>query len=254
MKALLLDVGNSRIKWGIGEDGEVHRTGQITHERIRERGLGALTTRLPHDVDAVIASNVAGPSFATRLAGVVGAHLGRELHFAKSGRAACGVTNAYTHPRRMGVDRWVAMVGAWTELGQACLVVDAGTAVTIDAIDDDGRHLGGQILPGTALMAVSLAVDTSELPKVPPLKAADFAGLDMFAHSTRRAIQSGVLGAVVGAIERASGALATASTDAVLVLTGGDAPRLLPALDPGVIHRPNLVLQGLLRLLEAGQS
>jgi type III pantothenate kinase len=253
MKALLLDVGNTRLKWGIADDGEIHRTGNITRQKIQESGLGVLTTRLPRSVDTAIASNVAGTTLATRLAGLVGAHCNRDLHFAKTLRSAHGVTNSYKQPRRMGVDRWVAMIGAWSELRSACLVVDAGTAVTIDAIDASGNHLGGQILPGVAMMADALTNKTSDIPNVRPAAKKDYSDLAMFATNTRDAVGSGSLGAVTGAVERAIGVLRAHARRAPIVLTGGDASRILSALDGAPLHRPNLVLQGLMQLLEADQ-
>jgi len=250
VKALLLDVGNTRVKWGIAEDGEVHRTGSVTQEKIRENGLAVLITRLPRAVDTAYASNVAGPTFATRLAGVVGAHCGCDLHFAKTERSAFGISNSYKQPRRMGVDRWLAMIGAWTELQSACLVVDAGTAVTIDALDNDGCHLGGQILPGVILMAGALAQHTSAIPSTKPAVAGTYEGIAMFGQNTRAAVGSGAFGAVTGAIERAIRTLRSNAYDASLVLTGGDASRILTALDNSPLHRPNLVLHGLLQMLE----
>lgn len=250
MTALLLDVGNTRLKWGIAEDGEIHRTGSITQEKIRENGIGVLTSRLPRKIDAALVSNVAGTTFGTRLAGVIGAHCGCELRFAKSARNAHGVSNSYKNPRRLGVDRWVAMIGAWAELQSACLIVDAGTAVTIDAIDDDGCHLGGQILPGVVLMAKSLTEHTSDLPPTKPGAAGAYAGLDMFGRNTRTAIGSGALMAVTGAVERAIRTLRSNAYDASLVLTGGDASRILTALEDSPLHRPHLVLHGLMQMLE----
>ncbi|MDH3534016.1 MAG: type III pantothenate kinase, partial [Gammaproteobacteria bacterium] len=135
MKALLIDVGNTRLKWGVLDKNAIRRTGHIAQSAIQEQGLAALTSRLPRDVDTVIASNVAGSSFGTRLSGVVGMHCGCDIHFVRSARQACGVTNSYRQPRHMGVDRWVAMIGAWAELESACVIVDAGTAVTIDVLD-----------------------------------------------------------------------------------------------------------------------
>ena len=249
MKALLLDVGNSYMKWGVADAGIINRTGQIAQQKIREQGLGVLTSRLPRRVDAVMASNVAGPSFATRLAGVIGAHCGCDIRFAKTGRAAYGVTNRYTQPRRMGVDRWVAMIGAWAEIGKPCMVVDAGTAVTIDAISADGQHLGGQIFPGVQLMARALASDTSDIPTVTTKKSAVFDGMDMFAVNTRDAVNSGALSAVVGGIERSFATFKSNTRRPTLVLTGGDASRILKALGVKALHRPNLVLQGLLHML-----
>lgn len=252
MKVLLLDVGNTRVKWGIGEDHEIHHTGHIAQERIREQGLGVLTTRLPRTVDAVIAGNVAGQTFGTRLAGVIGAHTGCDLKFVTTTRSAAGVTNGYTQPRRLGVDRWLALIGAWTEVKGACLVVDAGTAVTIDALDGQGAHLGGQILPGTQLMAVALASNTAEIPPTAQGKAEKFEGLEVFAKNTRAAVQSGSLAAVSGAVLRALQSLRAVERKAALVLTGGDAPRILAALRETPRHRPHLVLHGLLELFEAG--
>ena len=254
MKVLLLDVGNTRVKWGLGEDREIHHTGHIGQDRIREQGLGVLTTRLPRKVDAVMAGNVAGQTFGTRLAGVIGAHTGCDLKFVTTTRAAAGVTNGYTQPRRLGVDRWLALIGAWRELGRACLVVDAGTAVTIDALDRKGVHLGGQILPGTQLMAASLATNTAEIPPTPQVKSAKFEGLELFAKNTRTAVQSGSLAAVSGAVERALRSLRAAERRAVLVLTGGDAPRILATLEESPLHRPHLVLNGLLELFETGSG
>ena len=253
MKALLLDAGNTRLKWGLAENGEVHRTGSITQENIRTKGLAALTTRLPTRIDAALASNVAGPTFATRLAGVVGAHCGCELRFAQTERAAFGVSNSYKQPRRMGVDRWVAMIGAWAEMRSSCLVVDVGTAVTIDALDDNGCHLGGQILPGLVLMADALAQQTSDIPATKPAAAGIYDGVSMFANNTRGAVESGALSAVTGAVERAIRTLRSNDCDATVVLTGGDASRILAALDEPSLHRPNLVLQGLMQILEHRQ-
>ena len=251
MKALLFDVGNTRLKWGVADDAEIHRTGSITHQKIRETGLSALTTRLPKAVDAAIASNVAGPTFATRLAGLVGAHCGCDLQFAKTGRNAFGVSNSYKQPRRMGVDRWVAMIGAWTELQSACLIVDAGTAVTIDALDENGLHLGGQILPGIFMMADALASQTSDIPSIRPAVAEAYEGIAMFAANTRGAVGSGAIGAVTGAVERAIKTLRSNAYDATVVLTGGDASRILSALEESPVHRPNLVMQGLVQILES---
>lgn len=250
MKALLLDIGNSRIKWGLLDDGSIHRTGHIAHDRIQDKGLAALTSKLPRRVDTVLASNVAGTSFATRLSGVIGMHCHGNVRFARSEKEACGVTNSYRQPRRLGVDRWVAMIGAWAEVGSACLVVDAGTAVTIDALDTNGEHLGGQIIPGVSLMAGSLAARTSDIPNIQRRAAGQHSGTHMFASTTAGAVGQGALNAVTGAVERAARAARRDYGDATIILTGGDASRILKSLDDEAIHRPHLVLEGLAQLLE----
>ena len=249
MKALLLDVGNTRLKWGVLEDDRIRRTGHIAMRKIREEGLGVLTSRLPRSVEAVHVSNVAGATFATRLSGVIGMHCSCDVHFAKSVREACGVRSGYRHPRRLGVDRWVAMIGAWAELESACVVVDAGTAVTIDAIDDEGQHLGGQIFPGVRLMFEALTASTSDIPAV-GRQATASSGLDMFGDTTGKAVQNGAWNAVTGAIDRAITTLRSNAYDPAVVLTGGDASRMLTALGTEPLHRPHLVLQGLARMLQ----
>jgi len=250
MKALLLDVGNSRIKWGLLDAGTLRRTGSISRQRLREDGLQVLTTRLPRGVDTVFASNVGGANLATRLSGVVSAHCGCEVHFARTAKTGSGLTCGYSQPRRMGVDRWVAMVGAWRELGAACLVVDAGTAVTIDAIDGEGRHLGGQIIPGVATMASSLSGATSDIPPVATGRTIAAPDASMFASSTAAAVREGALNAIAGAVDRAFRTLQSIAYDPVIVLTGGDASRILNALCETPLHRPHLVLQGLATMLE----
>ena len=249
MNALLLDIGNTRIKWGVLKDGSINRTGHIAQSKVQEQGIAVLTSKLPRSVDVAFASNVAGATFATRLSGVVGMHCNCDVHFAKTERQACGVRNGYRQPRRMGVDRWVAMIGAWSEFESACVVVDAGTAVTIDVLDDDGQHLGGQIIPGFVLMSDALTVQTSDIPslgrRIPPAAS----GLEIFGSSTAKAVQQGCWSAAVGAVERAITTLRSNAYEPRLVLTGGDASRMLTALGTESLHRPNLVLQGLARLL-----
>ena len=250
MKTLLMDVGNSRIKWGVLEQGEIRRTGHIAQGRIRERGLQALTTRIPRGVDQVFVSNVAGNTFGTRLSGVIGMHCNCQVRFAHAERSGWGVTNGYRQPRRMGVDRWVALVGAWDEFRSASLVVDAGTAVTLDAIDQNGTHLGGQIIAGVEMMMRALSTSTSEIPAVRPASGKGGAGLDMFAASTADAVREGARNAIAGAVDRAFRGLQSGACDPVLVLTGGDASRILGALGGTPVHRPHLVLQGLATMLD----
>ena len=250
MTALLLDVGNSRVKWGVFDDNAIRRTGHISQARIQEQGLQTITSKLPRRVDAVFASNVAGASFATRLAGVVGMHCNCDVRFARSERRGWGVSNSYRQPRRLGVDRWVAMVGAWSEFASPCLVVDAGTALTLDAIDENGNHLGGQIIPGVETMLESLSTATSDLPHVKGAARQKGADLSMFGRNTAAAIREGAQNAVAGAVDRAIHALQSNAYELTIVLTGGSASRILDALAEPPLHRPNLVLQGLAHMLE----
>jgi type III pantothenate kinase len=254
LRALLFDAGNTRLKWGLLAQGRIGKTGSITHEKLQDAGFGTLTTNLPRDVDRVLVSNVAGQTFATRLSGVIGMHCSCDLHFARAEREAYGVTNSYRRPRRIGVDRWVAMIGARAEFRSALCVVDAGTAVTIDAMDRDGVHLGGMIVPGLSMMADALHLNTSEIPPSRKSAAASATQMNAFASTTEGAVQNGALTAVSGAVERAVRLMRTAGFRPKVVLTGGDASRILKLLDVNVLHRPNLVLQGLAFMVQSDKT
>jgi type III pantothenate kinase len=177
-------------------------------------------------------------------------HCDCDVHFARAEKSGWGLRNSYTQPRRMGVDRWVAMVGAWAEFHRSCLVVDVGTAVTLDAIDGKGTHLGGQIIPGVVTMAAALTAATSDIPAVRPLPARKGADMKMFARTTAAAVREGALNAVAGAVDRAVRTLRSKGYKPIIVLTGGDASRILGALSANPKHRPHLVLQGLAHMLE----
>ena len=250
-RALLLDVGNTRLKWGILDGGRIARTGSIRHETLEESGFTSLTTRLPRKVDEVLVCNVAGQGFATRLARVIGIHCDTDVHFIRTAKEAFGVTNSYRQPRRLGVDRWAAMIGARAESKVALCVVDAGTAVTIDALDRHGQHLGGQIIPGLHLMAGSLRSETNGIGGLRIRPADPGSGMALFANSTERAVQTGALNVICGGIERAVRIMRAEGLRPRIVLTGGGASRILKQLDGKVIHRPNLVLQGLAFMLQS---
>ncbi len=249
MHALLLDIGNCRIKWGVLEDGVVGHTGDITHVSIAEPGMSGLISQLPRQLDAAFASNVAGTSFAGEIGEAVHSHCGCELQFAESVQQSNGVTNGYQDPTQLGVDRWVAMIGARAEIKTSCVVVDAGTAITIDVLSDDGQHLGGQILPGLKLMSESLSNQTSDVGRVDTIVNSGGQGMDMFANSTDGAVRQGTTNAILGSIERSMRILATAGHEPTLYLTGGDAPQVLRSFSGEYLHRPHLVLQGLAHIL-----
>ena len=243
--ALLFDVGNTRLKWGVLQHDRIIRSGTIGHDKLQQQGFTLLTTHLPANVNSVLVSNVANAEFGTRLAAVIGSHCGTDVHFARSEKEAYGVTNGYRQPGRLGVDRWVAMIGARAETRAAVCIVDAGTAITIDAMDRTGQHQGGQIIPGLRLMIASLGTETSGI-RVPGGTVGDRdSAMGLFADNTGGAVRNGTLSAVCGAIERASKTMRAAGLRPKIVLTGGDASRILTLLDGSVLHRPHLVLQGL---------
>ena len=251
MKAILFDAGNTRLKWGYFSGTRISKSGSLTHEQIHDNGFAAMTNKLPRNVTHAAASNVAGAGFAMKLSSVVGLHYGLDLRIAHCEKRACGVTTSYRQHRRLGVDRWIAMIGAWNEFRSALCIVDAGTAMTIDVVDRSGQHLGGQIVPGIGLMGESLRTRASNIEPVRRKSKDPGDGLGIFGKNTDDAIAYGSLTAACGAIERAAKRLRSAGMRPKIVLTGGDASRILKQLNSNVIHRPHLVLQGLATMLQS---
>lgn len=232
---LCLDAGNSRLKWGLLQDGGWAGQGALTWEAADR--LAALVAGWPRP-ERVLLASVAGSGEEDR---VVRALAGLPLERVHTTRAAAGVVNAYLQPEQLGVDRWCALIGARSLTRQPCLVVTAGTATTIDSLDEEGTFLGGLILPGLEMMHTALARGTARLP------LAEGSHQD-FPRQTVDAIHSGCLEAQLGAIERAFARLPGA---ALCLLSGGAAPLLAPCLGLPLRLVDNLVLEGLRQLVLA---
>lgn len=232
---LCLDAGNTRLKYGLREDAEWRVQGALDYAAFD--GLGQ---QLPAPPTRIVACNVAGELARRRIEGLV-AHLRVPLDWLHSSAVACGVSNGYDKPQQLGADRWAALIGARALHADACVVVVAGTATTIDALDAQGRFLGGLILPGLALMRDALAQNTADLPKAR-------GRYRTLATNTDDAIVSGALHATLGAIERVrtsqEGGLAC-------LLSGGAAVELVPHMKRPYRVVDNLVLEGLARFGEA---
>jgi type III pantothenate kinase len=232
---LLVDAGNTRIKWAIAEPGAApgqwREHGAVTHaeiERLPAAWLG-------HGVTRAIVSNVGGAALREGLAAVLPEV---QVEWFASCAQRAGLRNGYRNPGQLGSDRFAAALGARAlEPGKALIVATCGTATTIDALDANGVFIGGMILPGLALMAGSLARGTAQLPRAAPGAPPPA----LFADNTNDAIVSGCICAQAGAIERAVG---EHGADACLI-SGGAAPYIAPALK--VAHRiaDNIVLIGL---------
>jgi type III pantothenate kinase len=155
------------------------------------------------------------------------------------------VLNGYSDPGLLGVDRWLAVVGAYARVGSACVVADLGTAATVDVVASDGQHQGGYIVPGPRLMVASLLRSTREL--APRHASSGASGTDSgFADNTRDAIERGCRLALAALIDRSvADAGGHSSERPRLLLTGGAAPEVLPHLRSIGEHLPDLVLRGL---------
>jgi len=228
---LCLDAGNTRLKWGLFDG-----TGWLIRDAIDHAQIPRLAEQLPARPERILACNVAGEPVATYIAALA-SDLAVPLEWFRSTAAQCGVRNGYDRPERLGADRWAALIGAHHLHQGAALVVMAGTATTIDCLDAAGRHRGGVILPGLALMKRALARNTANLPDARGVFRA-------LPTNTDDAIESGCLQATLGAIERMR---RHAGDEVLILLSGGDAAALLPHLAPPVRSVENLVLEGLAR-------
>jgi type III pantothenate kinase len=192
----------------------------------------------------VLVSNVAGAAFAAALREWTLARWAIEPEFVATSRAAGGVVNAYAIPSGRGVDRWLAMIGAWRATRGPLLVVSAGTALTIDAVDAGGRHRGGFIVPGMVMMRDALYSRTGGIAAAAAL--ADAAREGIFGVNTAGAVEQGAIVAHAALAERAATELERlAGAPPRRFVTGGDADRLLPWLGASYEPVPDLVLQGL---------
>lgn len=248
---LLVDIGNTRIKWGCLEDEALSQLGQ----EIRPDGAfdvfarSAWATLSPPQ--RVIVSNVAGPAVADALASFVSQEWQITPEFVVPSAQGQGVTNAYPEPQKLGADRWAALIGARSLMGnRACLIVDAGTAITIDILTPQGKHQGGLIVPGIEMMRRVLTQDTALINCDHPLPNIS---QDLLAMDTASAVKAGSLYAALAVIDRVAADVGSAIILGDSLITGGDADTLLPLLSGRFKHEPNLVLKGLALIAQPTQ-
>ena len=163
-------------------------------------------------------------------------HYDVALEFACVSKFAGGVTCGYDKPSRLGVDRWLAMVAAYNKHHQAVLVIDAGSAVTLDVVDQNGFHLGGYILPGTSLMVESLRRGTKNV-KVDVFDTQSLVP----GKNTEDAAVNGILLSLISTIKTL-----TVSYPFQLVLSGGSAPAILKHLNICLLYTSPSPRDGLL--------
>ena len=240
---LLLDIGNTRIKWAWLSTAGLEHTGSVVHAGLDLRAHARTVWGAVATPARIVASNVAGAEVQARLSEVTVALWAREPEFISAQANAFGVVSGYTTPAQLGADRWLALIAARSHTTDTVCVIDCGTAITIDTLMDDGYHAGGLILPGLGLMQRALC-DHTQLIATDVTQAP--CPLTPYARSTGAAVQLGALYAVVGAIERAvADTEAALGTEVSRIITGGDAQAVLAHLSGHYQHQPDLVLQGL---------
>jgi type III pantothenate kinase len=243
MTVLLVDVGNSRVKWAHCERGVLDAQQAAEHAAWTvsdwRAALFAGAT-----AERVVAASVAGGASLAALDAAARVATGRGIERISTQREAAGVVNGYAEPGLLGVDRWLAAIGAYRRAGGACVVADIGTAATVDVVAHDGRHCGGYIVPGPRLMVASLLQGTSNLAS---FHATSPPGAGpVFADNTRDAIERGCRVALAAWLDRCvADAARLLGTAPRLLLTGGALPEVLPYLEARGEEVPDLVLRGL---------
>ena len=252
MAVLLVDIGNTRIKWASAKGARIGRCRAALHAGWSAAAYARrlLGTR-PHPAQVWVAS-VAAPEVNRALASA-GRRAGVAVTFVSVPRRGGGVRVGYIEPWRLGVDRFVAAVGAHALLPRVPVcVVGVGTAMTVDLIGGDGRHRGGVIVPAPALMVETLFRRTHGIYRRAQ-GGRDAGGRSLFARSTRAGVLPGARYAAAALIDRAvEEARILLGRTPLVVLSGGGVSLVRPLLESRCVHVPDLVLRGLAVLASAG--
>ncbi len=248
MSFLAIDVGNTRLKWAQYAAPQPGAP-MLAHGVVFLEMIGRLAeTEWKHlaPPERMLGCVVAGEAVRREVEEQLELWAHLSPRWVVPAAQAGGIVNGYDHPARLGVDRFVALIGARHRVlaaGQACpaLVVMVGTAVTVDALDAEGRFLGGYILPGFGLMQRALEMGTAGL-KAPTGEVVDFP------TNTSDALMSGGANAMAGAIQRMYAKLTRHSGQLPrLFMTGGAAVKLAPITDLPFEMVDSLIFEGLLQ-------
>ncbi len=234
---LLVDIGNSRLKWNTEQAGRLGETQAIIHIHGSIQAELIKAWQVLDKPKSLRLACVSSTRIKQQLIAAVN-HLWPNLHIfeIQATLYAKGITNAYSIPHKLGVDRWLAMIGAFHQYNGSFCVVSCGTAITLDIVNAQGTHLGGMIMPGLILMQQALQQGTFALnisTEEHPLGLADY---------TEAGIYNGCFAAVKGFIEMG---MAQYNSSVQLILAGGDAMVLQKKLGLDAIIDLELVMQGL---------
>jgi len=245
---LLVDVGNTRIKWSVLSE---HGLGPQHADAYSGWGSVQLRARVlapAGRAERVLIANVGGTAMGELLRSAIHETWGFEPEFVHTTAAAGGVRNAYPQAEKLGVDRWLALIGTHALEKRAACIVDAGTAMTIDGLDAAGNHLGGVIVPGPDLMISALMHNTSDI-AVHAKKGST--GDTLFADNTLGGVYQGAVHALAALVDKAMQSIREkVGAEPLLILTGGASDRLERLVTGPFRNVPNLVLRGLAVLAE----
>jgi type III pantothenate kinase len=241
---LVIDVGNTRIKWAWLTSSGLSNPQSIVHRGAKPKMWRAALFDTGQKPGRVLISNIAGDALGKTLYRLTKRHYGVKAQFVRAERRHQDLVNGYQDPDLLGADRWLAMIGAWTIAHAPLCVVDAGTAVTVDCVDAGGQHLGGLIAPGIHMMREALLTKTSDIAKAVELSQPSMAGA--LANNTIGAVSRGAVFALASMADRVVDTIIEATgTRPRVFITGGDAGMISAVMRNRGEQVPDLVLQGL---------
>jgi type III pantothenate kinase len=241
---LVIDVGNTRLKWAWLTSTGLSDQQAIVHRDAKPGIWTAALFESGQKPTRVLVSNVAGFRMAKALAQLSKKKFRVKVEFVTAALEFHGLTNGYLDPSLLGADRWLALIGAWTLAHSALCVVDAGTAVKVDSVDANGQHLGGLIAPGIHMMREVLMNKTGDIAKAAGHSTPSFAGV--LANNTIGAVSRGAIFALAGMADRAAEVIEQSTgVKPKLFITGGDAGMITGTMRCRGEIVPDLVLQGL---------
>jgi type III pantothenate kinase len=227
---ILVDAGNTSTKWQLRDGGDAVAGGQGDLRALRDWVLALDDSRQY----AVAVSCVKDDSYAEKIQEAFESLSAAQLYFAKSSATFAGVRNAYDEPQRLGVDRWLALLAIKARGEHSAVIIDVGTACTIDVLEN-GQHLGGYIFPGMALARDALVANTDKIRFSQDPQPSTSLGTD-----TAGCVLSGIWLTLLASCQ----SVADRFPDAPVYLTGGSAPELL-ALGLAAQRVDDLVFDGL---------
>lgn len=250
MAALLVDLGNTRIKWARFDGERLRGLRAAAHAGWRAADYGRRLFGTRAAPESMLVASVAG-AHVDRMLAAAARRAGVTARFVWVSRRAAGVTVGYLEPWRLGVDRFVAVVGARHLFGGiGTCVVGLGTAMTIDLLGADGVHRGGAIIPAPALMVETLLRNTQGIRR--RSRGGSARGSRLFGRSTREGVVRGSRYAAAALIDRAvEEARALLGRNPLVVLTGGQAGAVRSLVGSRSVTVPDLVLTGLAVLCQA---
>ena len=246
MTVLLIDIGNTRIKWARFDGKALGPQRAAAHSGWGGEDFARRVIGSGRSLERILISSVAGKRVERSLVLAARRAQAPKPELIVSQRSAGGVTSGYVEPWRWGVDRFVAAIGAHHLAGgRAVCVVGVGTAMTIDLVDAKGRHRGGAIIPAPTLMIDTLLKNTDGIRR--RAQGGAGGGQSLFGRSTRDALAQGARYAAAALIDRAADEARALLRrgEPLVMLTGGGAPSVQPLVRSTCVSVPDLVLQGL---------